>query len=200
MWTLVDGYNVLFALGLVPVPVKEGDLQRARVKLLSLLAEGLGEEAAHCTVVFDATHAPPRSPSDTVYRGIEVRFTKRREEADDLIVWLIQQCSAPKLLTVISSDHYLVEAARRRRATSVKADRFLEWLERQKQTAAPETSTTTMSPEERAGWLAEFGHLDREFRDDQMFPEQGWQERFHISEEDDLEDIRRKHRLKKKDE
>lgn len=198
MWILVDGYNVLFSLGMIPATVKAGDLQKARSGLLTMLADSLGADAKRCIVVFDATQAPPRTSGDTVYRGIDVRFTKQREEADDLIVWLIKQCSAPKQLTVISSDHRLVEATTRRKATSIKADRFLEWLEQRKPRPGQQPSPALMTAEERDRWLQEFGHLDQDFRDERQYPEQQWKNEFHVSE-DDLEDVRKRHRLKPTD-
>jgi predicted RNA-binding protein with PIN domain len=197
MWILVDGYNVLFALGMIPPVVKRGDLQQARQALLNLLADGLGDQAKRCTVVFDATRSPSRTPGDTTFRGIEVRFTKRRQEADDLITWLIKQCPAPKQLTVVSSDHQLVDSARRRKATPVRADGFLEWLERQKQPPAAATpAAPALDPAERDKWLAEFGHLDQEFRDTRTFPEHDWQRTFRVAEDDDLRDVRKRHRMK----
>jgi predicted RNA-binding protein with PIN domain len=185
MSILVDGYNVLFALGMIPAEVKPGDLQNARQALLHLLADGLGERAKRCTVVFDATRSPPRTPGDLTYRGIEVRFTKRREEADDLITGLIKQCSVPKQLTVISSDHQLVESARRRKAASIKADHFLEWLEQQKQPTQPPAQSPQADPAEREAWLNEFGHLDEEFRDSRHYPELDWQREFKNKDPDE---------------
>jgi hypothetical protein len=55
-----------------------------------------------------------------------------------------------------------------------------------------------MTAEERDRWLQEFGHLDQDFRDERHYPEQQWKEGFAISE-DDLEDVRKRHRLKPKD-
>jgi uncharacterized protein len=198
MWTLIDGYNVLFSLGLVPSKVKEGDLQRARGQLLTMLAENLGEKAKRCTVVFDATHAPPRTPGDSVYHGIEVRFTKRREEADDLIAWLIKQCSAPKQLTVVSSDHRLVEAATRRKATSIKADQFLGWLEKQKPGYTPASGSPQVSAEEQQQWLSTFAGIDTELADAKNFPEEQWTKGMQIKDDELDDDPRTKHRMKPK--
>ena len=195
MWTLIDGYNVLFSLGMVPSPVKEGDLQRGRQSLLTMLAEGLGQQGKFCTVVFDATRAPAKAPGDYVHHGIEIRFTKRREEADDLIAYLIKQCTTPKQLTVISSDHRLVEAATRKRATSVRADDFLDWLERQKPGGTSTPEVPQVSAEERQAWLKTFAAVDTELADAQNFPEEKWIKDIQI-DEDDLEDPRKKHRMK----
>jgi len=195
MWILVDGYNVLFALGMIPAQVRPGDLQHARQHLLTLLANGLGTKANRCIVVFDATRNPPKKSGDMFFRGIEVRFTRRREEADDMLAGLIKQCSAPKQLTVISSDHQLVESARRRKAASVKAEKFLEWLEKQQKSPLPLAPSSAVEPDEREAWLREFGHLDDAFRDSRTFPENDWQRRFQVSEADDLRDVRKRHRM-----
>lgn len=197
MLTLIDGYNVLFSLGMVPAPVKEGDLQRSRQSLLQMLYEALGTKGKSCTVVFDATRAPSRAPGDTFFHGIDVRFTKRREEADDLIAFLIKQCTTPKQLTVISSDHRLVEAATRKRATSVRADDFLDWLEEQKPGSAPTPSAPQVSAEERAGWLKTFAEVDDELSDAKNYPEEKWIHGVQI-DENDLDDPRKKHRMKPK--
>lgn len=198
MRTLIDGYNVLFSLGMVPTPVKEGDLQRARQQLLEMLAEGLGDKVKLCTVVFDAAKSPPRNSSDMVYRGIEVRFTKRREEADDLIAWLITQCHVPKQLTVISSDHRLVEATNRKRATSIKAEQFPDWLEKQKSPASPATPTKTVSPEEQARWMKAFADIDQELADPKNFPEESWTKGMQVKDDELDDDPRTKHRMKPK--
>lgn len=198
MLTLIDGYNVLFSLGMIPTPVKEGDLQRARQSLLTMLSDALGDKGKFCTVVFDATRATSRAPGDMFFKGIDVRFTKRREEADDMIAFLIKQCTAPKQLTVISSDHRLVEAATRKRATSVKADDFLDWLDRQKPGYVPTPTAPQVSPEERANWLKTFADVDTELADAQNYPEENWMKGVQV-DENDLEDVRKRHRMKKKE-
>jgi uncharacterized protein len=195
MSTLIDGYNVLFSLGMVPRPVKEGDLQRARHTLLQMLHEALGEQGKTCTVVFDATRAPAKAPGDMVFHGIDVRFTKRREEADDLISYLIKQCTSPKQLTVISSDHRLVEETTRKRATVIKADAFLDWLDRQKPQQSTSSASSGVSQEERDRWMQTFAGIDHELSDAKAFPEEKWVKGFTI-DEDDLEDPRTKHRMK----
>ena len=198
MKILIDGYNLLFSLGMIPSPVREGDLQRARQSLLQMLVDGLGDKRKSCTVVFDATKAPSRAPGDTFHHGIDVRFTKRREEADDLITYLITQCTTPKLLTVISSDHRLVEATTRKRATVVKADDFLDWLERQKPGYTPPTTQPQVTSAERTEWLDAFANIDQEMADAKAFPEESWTKGMQIDENDDLEDVRKRHRMKPK--
>ena len=56
------------------------------------------------------------------HRGITVRFAAQYEEADELIEELIRADSAPRRLVVVSSDHRIQRAARRRRAKAVDSD------------------------------------------------------------------------------
>lgn len=163
MPVLVDGYNVLFALGEAPKTAGPGALQAARAKLLGWLTAGLGSGAKDAVVVFDASNAPAGAPGDYIHSGIEVRFARRRQEADDLIEEQIRQCTAPAQLVVVSSDHRLRQAALRRGARSVKSDEFLDWLEEQKAKGRP-TPSTSAEDRRQAGspdeWLQAFGHLD----------------------------------------
>lgn len=112
---LVDGYNIIAP---VAPPGVGGDvrwLERERSVLLKRLGGALPESVRRLTcIVFDAAN-PPANISDQ-YRcfGMNVRFAIGYPEADDLIEELILACSAPKRLAVISSDHRIQAAAKRR--------------------------------------------------------------------------------------
>jgi predicted RNA-binding protein with PIN domain len=87
------------------------------------LADRLGaSRAAHTTVVFDASEAPPGLPRQTVLSGISVHFAADHNSADDLLELFIESHTAPKQLTVVSSDHRVQRAARRRKATYLDSD------------------------------------------------------------------------------
>lgn len=168
MPVLIDGYNVLFALALIPKEVQPGDLQRARLTLLDMIKDALGEQARDVTVVFDADGAPPGAPGDYVRHGITVHFAKRKEEADDLIEKLIHQSSVPKKLTVVSSDFRLRQAAERRGARAVRSEEFLEWLDEQRSARRgspvrkPESEEKPPGDTDAEDWLRAFGQLDDE--------------------------------------
>ena len=53
-----------------------------------------------------------------------MRFAAHYESADELIEELIRTDSSPRRLTVVSSDHRLHRAARRRHARSIDSDRW----------------------------------------------------------------------------
>lgn len=168
MRVLVDGYNVLFTLNLLPRQAQASSLQTGRQMLLDLIRQNLGPAARQVIVIFDASRAPKGVPGDYAYHGIEVLFAKERKEADDLIEALIKQESVPRRLTVVSSDQRLRQAATRRGAQAVRAEEFLEWMEKQAAAGQPRPSTPPtddersagVPPEESAHWLQEFGHLD----------------------------------------
>ena len=131
--------------------------------LAASLAPG---ELPHTTVVFDSHDAPWGLPREVEHRGITVRFATQYEEADDLIEELIRADSAPRRLVVVSSDHRIQRAARRRRAKAVDSDVWYAELVRarqQRQEASLMFPTLAASPavplleEDVNYWLRQFG-------------------------------------------
>src|SRR5437899_1443229 len=81
---LIDGYNLLYALGLVTgKTAPPGQLEQARARLLALLHHAFSADGPHVTVVFDAAAAPRRGDGDDVqhYHAIAVRFAVHHDEA-----------------------------------------------------------------------------------------------------------------------
>jgi predicted RNA-binding protein with PIN domain len=169
---IIDGYNVLNASRVFGPAGSAHVLQRSREALLEFLARHLGpDQSAKTVVVFDAKGAPPGLPRTIEHRGIEVRYAASYAEADDLIEELIRRDSAPRQLTVVSSDHRLQRAARRRRATAVDSEIWLAQLVRSNDPAAKGHSVhgapDSLTEEEVAEWVEQFGtgeavDLDRE--------------------------------------
>lgn len=123
MTLLIDGYNLLHASGILGRGRGRGVLESARHALLNFLANSLpAAEVARTTVVFDAHEAPWGSLRRSQQCGISVIFGSSELDADSVIEQLILEDSAPKRLTVVSSDHRLHRAAKRRKATPVDSD------------------------------------------------------------------------------
>jgi uncharacterized protein len=128
---LIDGYNLLHASGILGRNVRPGSraLERSREAMLNILAESLPtEEVPRTTVVFDARDPPWGLSRHSTHRGLTVYFASRHEDADSMIEELIKSHSTPRKLIVVSSDHRLHRAARRRRATAVDSDRWFRDL------------------------------------------------------------------------
>lgn len=123
MALIIDGYNLIHAANILGRGVGPGGLERARIALLEFLVASYDQQQRRAiVVVFDAEHAPPGLPRTVDYHGITVRFSAGYRDADELIEELIQKHSAPRKLTVVSSDHRIHRAAKRRRATPVDSD------------------------------------------------------------------------------
>lgn len=168
MSLLIDGYNLLNAAGILGSSRGPGSLERARKALLNTLAESLpADEVPRTTVVFDASESPWGVARQQKHQGITVMFASRDEDADTLIEELISAESAPKRLTVVSSDHRLQRAAKRRRATAVDSDKWFNQLLRDRAARSKPSATADLpKPEgpltegEVEHWLKEFGLAD----------------------------------------
>src|SRR5205807_470238 len=170
MHYLIDGYNLLHQVGLLSGRVGPSKLEKARRALLGHLSGRLGAEAANVTVVFDALRAPPGVDDVLEYQGIHVLFS-RYEIADDLIEELIRRTAAPKLLTVVSNDRRIRDAARRRRCPVAECIDFWTSLRQRKpDSESPsegEPKRERVSRGEAEEWAKEFEDLD----DDPAFKE-----------------------------
>jgi len=163
MTILIDGYNLLHASGVMGRGSGPGGLERSRTALLNLLAASLpAEELPRTTVVFDASEAPWGAARTLQHQGLTVRFADRDSDADTLIEELIKADSAPKRLTVVSSDHRLQRAAKRRKATAIDADQWLAQLLRERREPGEAAATENLKPEgplssgEVEFWLRQF--------------------------------------------
>ncbi|MGO9109270.1 MAG: NYN domain-containing protein [Thermoguttaceae bacterium] len=168
MLYLIDGYNLLNVAS-VPVPIRgRANLEKARLALLNFLAESLDpEEVAQTVVVFDAHDPPPGLPREMRHKRLLVRFAPRDEDADTLIEELIREDTSPRRLTVISSDHRIQRAAKRRRARAVDSDvwyaEVLRARQQRQQAAAdgPERPGGPLLEEDVRYWLRQFGEGEK---------------------------------------
>ncbi len=168
MALLIDGYNLLHVTAFFGEGRGQGTFQHAREALLRFLAASLTEnERTNTTVVFDAAGAPPGLPSSIRVEDISVRYAAGYPDADSLIEELIQSENAPRSLLVVSSDHRIQRAARRRRAKAIDSDRWYSelWQRRvtsrsTQQMAFPEKPLGELSPAEIAYWVSAFSTPD----------------------------------------
>jgi uncharacterized protein len=161
---LIDGYNLLHAAGIIARGVGPGTLERARLALLNFLAASIDpQDIPRATVVFDAQDAPGGLPRTLDHRGITVRFAENGRSADELIAELILAESAPRRLVVVSSDHEIQRAARRRRAKALDSDVWYAELVRERRDRlaaaadAPARPPVPLLEEDVNYWLRQFG-------------------------------------------
>lgn len=170
MRTLIDGYNVMFAGGLLGQRFGPDGFRKARTRFLNDVAATLTPiEAQFTTIVFDASHPPPDRPASVRHKGMTILYAVKAESADEQIEALIAAHSSPKTLTVVSSDHRVRRAATRRRAKVMSADDYWSYMDRRKSRKpmptppepAPRDRERPEAPSsaEAAFWMAEFGDL-----------------------------------------
>jgi len=175
---LIDGYNLMHAAGLMKTRFGPGGLEKARRGLVGILAASLGAEAANTTVVFDArvpTKLSDRETADSELNapqlhGLRIEFATGEEDADARIEKLIVRDSAPRQLTVVSSDARIRRAARRRGAKPVESGEFWDKLIDRRRpgktgdraagtAAAPAEKPSGRATADRDFWLREFDGL-----------------------------------------
>jgi uncharacterized protein len=168
---LVDGYNLLFHIGLFDRRAGAHALEDARNRLLDFLVSAFKNVDADVTVVFDSgrTRRGPASPVE--HGGLRVQYTSRGEEADDVIEEMTARCPNPRGLVVISNDHRVQHAATRNGAQAWSCDDFLDWNDARAVQPTPAVAepdrSARPSRREVQHWLNEFGDLanDPDFRE-----------------------------------
>ncbi len=154
---LIDGYNLLYAIGLASRNLPAKGLERARTQLLDWLADQLADRDDRLRIVFDAQKGPAPS-SEYSHRGVRVRFAFR-QTADELIEELIRDELHPKRVTVVSNDGQVQESARHRECFVLTCQEFVDWLIAKPAPAARapgESAEVSATPEEMAAWLEAF--------------------------------------------
>jgi uncharacterized protein len=156
---LIDGYNLLYALGLARKHGGRAAWDRGRRQLLDWLAERHGEAAGDVTVIFDAQNSLGGVVEET-HRGLRV-LRDRGRTADDMIEDLLQEERSPETLTVVSDDARVREAAKRRGAGIRKCEEYVDTLitppPSAPKTPAADEKDVHATPEETAEWLRAFG-------------------------------------------
>lgn len=161
---LIDGYNLLHATGIVARGFGPGTLERARLALLGFLAASIDpDERTRTTIVFDAGERLPGLPCEMEHGGLKVLFAAGYADADTLLEELIRRHSSPRQLTVVSSDHQVQRAARRRKAGTVDSDTWYERLVAARRSPRSEAAQADPRPpvpllkEDVNYWLRQFG-------------------------------------------
>ena len=158
---LIDGYNLLHALGLARKTGGRAAWDRARRDLLDWLADRHGAAAGDVTVVFDAQNSLGGVVEES-HRGLRV-LRHRGRTADDVIEDQLRDERSPKTLTVVSNDARVREAATRSGAAVLKCGEYVDQLLgaiRSRPGAPPDESPekdVQPSAAEKAEWLRTFG-------------------------------------------
>jgi uncharacterized protein len=161
---LIDGYNLLYALGRLSPRSTADALQGARRWLFELLRPAAVVPTS-ITVVFDSTSTAPGLRTQELASGVCFLYS-RGQTADDLIEDLIETERSPRDLLVVSNDNRIKQAARHGKAQSIGClDYYERFLMNPAVVRAEPPDKTTDEPEEITAeetehWLQVFGEVD----------------------------------------
>ena len=175
---IIDGYNLIFQVGLEGRSRNSVALDRARDRLISIVARHVTDrQRAGAAIVFDARSLPIKETHSVSRKnGVSIYFAVEYEDADSLIEELIVKNSHPKQLVVVSSDHRIQKAALRRKSTPIDSDVWYDQLESSKTNQSDSGNIPTTDQQEAISdreleelksvdWAAEFG-LDEQGQTD----------------------------------
>ena len=157
---IIDGYNVLGAMGLPPEKVV-GKGETHRDQFVARL--GLYSQAIHCqvTVIFDAWRQPGSMRQTSHQTGVTVIYSAEGERADQVIQQLIRQYGNES--AVVSSDLEVTNVARAFGAFVIRSQEFLTRLQkgsqqrktvrsaRGKPAVKDDSEDVTMRPKDKKG-------------------------------------------------
>lgn len=155
---LIDGDNLLHATR----GAFDGAEHAGRAWLCRLLSAWDAQGRQEVTVIFDGVRPPTPGDGPVTEGALIIRYSDN-ETADDLIIEAIEASSARRRLTVVSSDHEVRTAARRRRAQSVDSATFIEQVQRDLQRSTrkgsrePREKYHGLEPGQTDEWLKAFG-------------------------------------------
>jgi predicted RNA-binding protein with PIN domain len=153
---IIDGHNLLWSIQ------KPGEDSKAitDLQLCCIIGRYLKLIDENGEIIFDGKGPPDKSGFDNI-SSLEVLFAGLTTDADTVIEDKIRANTAPKRLTVVSSDRRIRNAARARKAEAVKSDVFWNNLQKQlrcKRTAKePTAKRFGLSEGETEQWLKFLG-------------------------------------------
>ena len=153
---IIDGHNLLHAIH----KTEEDSEAINDVGLCGIVGKYLRQIGQTGEIVFDGAGPQDKSLFDRV-DGAEILFAGVGTDTDTVIEEKIRANTAPKRLTIVSSDRRLRKAARTRKAISVKSEDF--WNNIQKQSSRkrtrkePAAKRRGLSEGETEQWLEFFG-------------------------------------------
>ena len=160
---IVDAYNAMHVWRNAPIEEDGRDVEA--------MARRIGRTrwaGDRVTVVCDGT---PPGGSDGRHtfdvEGVRVVYAGAGKDADTLIEHLIKKETAPRSLTVVSSDHRIRKAAGRRGAEAMPSEKFVVLMESDasqgggKRSGAEGGASEQLEGREVNQWMAAFGFEGR---------------------------------------
>ena len=126
---------------------------------------GILSGSGFCEVVLVCDGDPkPGVPNGELCSGVRAVYSGKGRTADSVIIEMLKKHSAPRSLTVVSSDHEILKAALARRAKAVTSQAFIRDVHRlqgggstTKKASGTGKPSGGLSEGQVDGWLKAFG-------------------------------------------
>ncbi len=141
MPVIIDGHNLLRSIQ----KAFEDFESITAVRLCQIVGRFLKLMGEKGEIVFDGTGPRDKSGFDNI-SNLEVFFAGIGMDADTVIEDKIKASTAPRRLTVVSSDRRLRKAARARKAISVKSELFWNSVQKQLSRKKNDKRTSRKTP------------------------------------------------------
>jgi len=153
---IIDGHNLLHSI----VKISDDTSSIDDLQLCWIISRYLKAIRKKGEIIFDGTGPRDKTPFDNI-ANLEVLFAGLGTDADTLIENKIKANTAPKRLSIVSSDRRLRDAARTRKATAIKSEVFWDNLQKQlrrkKPVKEPDAKRSGLTESETQQWLDIFG-------------------------------------------
>jgi len=157
---VIDGYNLLYKDGALK-NLAERSLESAREELLAAIAAYRTAEM-EIWVIFDG-HGDESRRRKPLSPGIEVRFSRRPQTADEVILDMVEKEGRKAALTVVTSDKKDIGlVARSEGVRWISSETFIRRLHRTGRVRAVRAEKpVSTTPKELEYWLERFGSEGR---------------------------------------
>lgn len=142
---IIDGYNLIRQSDVFST-YENQDIQIGRETLIEALAAYKRIKGHKITVVFDGADAPVFSPSRDRIKGIDIRFSKASESADDVIKRMAARQREKAL--IVSSDSDITRWVFSKGCAVISSHMFEEKI-----TMAVYMDTKGIEQEDQDGWI-----------------------------------------------
>ncbi len=153
---IIDGHNLLHSTR----KTEEDSQALSDVQLCCIVGRYLKLIGGTGEIIFDGTGPRDKSGFDNI-NNLEVFFAGQGTDADTVIEDKIRASTAPKGLTIVSSDRRLRRAAQVRKATAIKSEDFWDNVQkrfrRKKAPKEPVEKRLGLTESETQQWLKIFG-------------------------------------------
>ncbi len=154
---VIDGYNLAHKIPEVARFLKKKDFYSAIDRLVHIVQSRLNVRRNRVIIVFDGKKGVFAYPHNTY--AVEIRFSRKPQEADDVIRELLRHQSDTSNWIVISSDNEILKTARDLGAHFIRSESFYQTSDVSKHHDAARETKEKYNPQniDLDYWLTVFG-------------------------------------------